>query len=271
MEECFASRKMQFAIGLTVCLVLHLWCYVLLHPLLKKCNRGFFFLPPAPPLLWTALQQLSVPNFGIPTGCPAFRYLPEEPASRTEKKFNKFSPSLCEVLWPVDRIRLEADTCHRNGWYEIDGIQMRGGVVPPVNILNTTAELAFIPTRGFVGTFTFGLTATDCYGSFPATSEPKSVTVEVKPPQYMKNFTAHETGTQVNVVIVDGPTSGKVTISNISDVQVCGVAVNCPHVHPAISGHFASCSLFPINPFPTFPSFLLIWREMYSKKALGVV
>eukprot|EP00667_Euglena_gracilis_P001271 EG_transcript_1271 len=95
-------------------------------------------------------------------------------------KYSVESPSICEVLWPVNRVRVELDTCHRTGWYELDAIQIRGGVRPSKNVLNTTTQLAFRAAPGFTGPVVFGLTATQCVGSFVDTASPFSVTVEVR-------------------------------------------------------------------------------------------
>ena len=35
-------------------------------------------------------------------------------------------------------------------------MQVRGGVVPPSNVLNTSASLFFIPAPGFTGNLSFG-------------------------------------------------------------------------------------------------------------------
>ena len=44
-------------------------------------------------------------------------------------------------MWPVDRVRIELDTCTRPGWYELDAVQARGGVLDLGNVLNATDKL----------------------------------------------------------------------------------------------------------------------------------
>ena len=105
-------------------------------------------------------------------------------------QFTVFAPEICDVLWPVDRVRVEVDTCHRKGWYEIDAVQMRGGVVQPVNVLNATTRLSFAAAPGFTGDVVFGLTATDCAGSFAATSDTQNMLIRVLPPPYTTDFEA---------------------------------------------------------------------------------
>jgi class 3 adenylate cyclase len=144
------------------------------------------------------------------------RYLPDIPSQGEETKYGIYSPDVCEVVWPVDRIRIEADTCHRVGWYEIDAVQMRGGVVAPINILNTTAQLHYITAPRFTGNVTFALTATDCYGSFAATSEPRNINIQVLEPPFTRTFTAKEGWVPVDV----SQTTPAYTGSRASNVQV---------------------------------------------------
>eukprot|EP00667_Euglena_gracilis_P001312 EG_transcript_1312 len=107
------------------------------------------------------------------------RDIADTPASPSAQKYSVSSLEVCQSLWPVDRVRVEADTCHRNQYYEVDAVQIRGAVVASKNVLNTTAQLYFHATPGYAGNATFGLTATSCYGSYEATSEPVTVTVQI--------------------------------------------------------------------------------------------
>ena len=167
------------------------------------------------------------------------RYLPDIPSQGEETKYGIYSPDVCEVVWPVDRIRIEADTCHRVGWYEIDAVQMRGGVVAPINILNTTAQLHYITAPRFTGNVTFALTATDCYGSFAATSEPRNINIQVLEPPFTRTFTAKEGWVPVDV----SQTTPAYTGSRASNVQVP------PSVCVPLCPFSASLQLHPIPAF----------------------
>eukprot|EP00668_Euglena_longa_P002375 GGOE01002746.1.p1 GENE.GGOE01002746.1~~GGOE01002746.1.p1 ORF type:complete len:1005 (-),score=318.12 GGOE01002746.1:334-3348(-) len=128
-------------------------------------------------------------------------------------KLSVSSLPVCQVLWPVDRVRIEADTCHRTGWYEVDAVQIRGGSEPSKNVLNTTAELFFQAMPNFIGNVSFGLTATTCYGLFDATSDPVTITVEVLETPHVITAVVSDGWDSIDVGVLDsGPRSGNVVV-----------------------------------------------------------
>ena len=118
---------------------------------------------------------------------------------RHPPKWAAFSPPMCKVLWPVDRVRVEVDTCHAPTWYFIDAVQALGTVERSNNFLNATAALYFQPNPGFTGNTTFVLTATDCYGVFAGTQLPETVVVTILPPPFQKRIVGRERWIAVDV------------------------------------------------------------------------
>eukprot|EP00667_Euglena_gracilis_P000359 EG_transcript_360 len=139
------------------------------------------------------------------------RDLSSLPASPSAFKWSVESPSICNVPWPINKVRVEFDTCHRTGWYELDAIQIRGGVVPSQNVLNATAQLAFQAAAGYTGTVVFGLTATQCIGSFDDTAAPLSITVVVEDTPCVLTTSVHDGWASIDVGTLGcGPRVGNV-------------------------------------------------------------
>eukprot|EP00667_Euglena_gracilis_P000449 EG_transcript_449 len=141
------------------------------------------------------------------------RDVANSPVSAAATKLSITSFQVCQVVWPVDRVRVEADTCHRDGYYEIDAIQMRGSLVAPKNVLNVTARLTFQATPGYTGPVDFGLMATSCYSSFDATSTPLTVTVLVVDTPHVITVAVRDGWSAIDVGQLDsGPRSGNVLV-----------------------------------------------------------
>eukprot|EP00667_Euglena_gracilis_P000278 EG_transcript_278 len=151
------------------------------------------------PSQWKAIMTQDIANSAAPLEEDIVKSLP-----------------VCQVVWPVDRVRLEFDTCHRAGWYELDAIQIRGGVVAPANVLNTTARLYFRAAPRHTGPVSFGLTATSCLGSFRATSDPLSVTLEVKDTPHTLTVEATDGWASIDVGQLDsGPREGSLLVLDL--------------------------------------------------------
>eukprot|EP00668_Euglena_longa_P024254 GGOE01030299.1.p1 GENE.GGOE01030299.1~~GGOE01030299.1.p1 ORF type:complete len:766 (-),score=177.99 GGOE01030299.1:1655-3952(-) len=141
------------------------------------------------------------------------RDIANTPASPAAHKYSVTSLSVCQVLWPVDRVRVEADTCHRDSFYEVDAVQIRGGVLSSKNVLNTTSKLFFRATPGYTGNATFGLTATSCYGAYDSTSEPLTVTIIVVDTPHVLTVEVNDGWSAIDVGQLDsGPRSGNVMV-----------------------------------------------------------
>eukprot|EP00668_Euglena_longa_P006367 GGOE01007584.1.p1 GENE.GGOE01007584.1~~GGOE01007584.1.p1 ORF type:complete len:1002 (-),score=298.94 GGOE01007584.1:1284-4289(-) len=135
------------------------------------------------------------------------------PVSSAATKYSVTSFSVCQVLWPVNEVRVEADTCHRDGYYEVDAVQMRGSLKVPKNVLNVTAQLSFTATPGYTGTVEFGIMVTSCYGSFDATSSPLTISVEVLDTPHVITIQVSDRWSAVDVGQLDsGSRSGNVLV-----------------------------------------------------------
>eukprot|EP00667_Euglena_gracilis_P000266 EG_transcript_266 len=137
------------------------------------------------------------------------RDVANSPVSPALTRYSVTSFSVCQVLWPVDTVRVEIDTCHREGWYQVDAVQMRGSLGVPRNVLNVTARLAFQATPGYSGPAEFALMATSCYGSFEASSEPITVKVLVRETPHVITVAVSDGWSAIDVGQLDcGPRQG---------------------------------------------------------------
>ena len=146
------------------------------------------------------ITRILVPSDRNPTQWKSiFERDPHETLWNFAETYTYFMPKMCATMWPVDRVRIEVDTCHRTGWYEVNAVRAQGGVLDLGNVLNATDKLYISATPGFTGNFTFGLTATHCFGVFDATSPPYTTHVRVLDPPYAVKVTPTAAWNRVDV------------------------------------------------------------------------
>eukprot|EP00667_Euglena_gracilis_P000499 EG_transcript_500 len=158
---------------------------------------------------------------------------------------------ICHTVQPVARLRLELDTCGLRERYQLQSLRVRGGTVPPANVLNSTAQLYFQPDPTFTGEVTFGLTATACYSDLQFASDLRTIRITVLDPIPTMTVAVHDNWTPIDVSTAHaGQPNGSVQVLLLPQAgvlqyggqRVTAVAVDLPAAGTVFQYQASQCN-----------------------------